>query len=49
MLFGAAAAPARVVPWRRAVYFVNDRHIDLTVAGIVLFVVAALSIFLTRG
>jgi hypothetical protein len=49
MLFAVAAAPLRVVPWRRAAYFVNDRHIDLTVVGIVLLVVAALTMVLTKG
>jgi hypothetical protein len=49
MLFAVAAAPVRVVPWRRAAYFVNDRHIDLTVVGVVLLVVAALTMLLTKG
>jgi hypothetical protein len=37
------------VRWRRAAYFVDDRHIDLTVVGFVLLVVGALTILLTKG
>ena len=49
MMFGAAAVPAQVLPWRRAAYFIDDRHVDLTVVGIVLLMVAALTMLLTKG
>jgi hypothetical protein len=47
--FGVAAVPARVVPWRRASYFLYDRHLDFTVFGLVLLAAAAFAILLTRA
>ncbi len=49
LLFAAAAVPVRYVPWRRAAYFIHERHVDFTSFGIVLLVAAAFAILLTRG
>lgn len=49
MLFAVSAAPLRAVPWRRAAYFLSDRHRDMTLFGIALLVVAVLTMLLTKG
>jgi hypothetical protein len=49
MVFAVAAIPARVVPWRNVAYFIHQRHVDLTLFGIVLLAAAALAILFTKG
>ena len=49
MVFAIAAIPARVVPWRPVAHFIHQRHVDLTLFGIVLLAAAALAILFTKG
>ena len=49
VLFGVAATPSRVVPWRRAAYFLHDRHLDFTMFGLALLLTATLAMLLTKG
>ncbi|MFY9580143.1 MAG: hypothetical protein WAQ33_12545 [Gaiellaceae bacterium] len=49
MVFAVAAIPARVVPWRNVAYFIHQRHVDLTLFGIVLLIAAAVAILLSKG
>jgi hypothetical protein len=49
MVFAVAAIPARVVPWRNVAYFIHQRHVDLTLFGIVLLAAAAVAILFTKG
>jgi len=48
MVFAVAAIPARVVPWRHVAYFIHQRHVDLTLFGIVLLAAAAVAILLSK-
>ncbi len=44
-----AVVPATYVKWRPAAIFVSERQVDLTVIGLVLLVVTAFMLVLTRG
>jgi hypothetical protein len=46
---GAAAIPAKHVPWRPAAVFVWDRQFELAVAGLALLAAAALTLILSSG
>jgi len=47
-VFAIAAVPARLVPWRTAAQFVHQRHVDLTLFGVVLLAAAGVAILLTK-
>jgi len=47
--FAMAIIPATYVPWRPAAIFVSERVVDLTLLGLVLFLAAGFTFFLTRG
>lgn len=47
--FGVAMIPATVVRWRPVALFVSERHVDLTLVGLLLFIVTAFIFFWTRA
>ena len=47
--FTIALVPATYVKWRPAAIFVSERQVDLTIVGLALLVVAAFTLFLTKG
>ena len=47
--FTVALVPATYVKWRPAAIFVSERQVDLTIVGLALLVVAAFTLFLTKG
>ena len=47
--FTIALVPATYVKWRPAAIFVSERQADLTIFGLALLVVAAFTLFLTKG
>jgi hypothetical protein len=48
-LFGVAATPARVVPWRGAAYFLHGRQLEFTMFGLALLLTATFAMLLTKG
>jgi hypothetical protein len=49
LLFGVGATPARHVPWRRAAYVLEERHLEFTLFGVAFLAIAVFAILLTRG
>lgn len=47
--FALALVPATYMRWRPAVIFASERHLDLTVAGLALLMIAACMLVLGRG
>ena len=47
-VFAIAAVPVRLVPWRTAAQFIHQRHVDLTLFGVVLLAAAGVAILLTK-
>jgi hypothetical protein len=47
--FAVAMIPAAALRWRPAAIFVSERHLDLTVVGLLLFIVTAFIFFWTRA